>query len=242
MDNPVGDRSMRLIPEGLQKGYLKLVAPLVRWLVAKDVSPNLITLIGAGFWVLGGIFYGAGYISAGGWLLGITALFDVVDGQVARASGRISEFGAFFDSTLDRIADGCVMGGLAFFYATSAEYHNPTMVATCIVCLIGTFLISYTRARAEGLGLKMKVGMMQRPERVILLSAPQAFFGMALDGMVLSTIVVLLTATAWITVGERMGAVYRASHSRRAAAGALADPSAQDQPRLEVRSPGSDAD
>jgi CDP-diacylglycerol---glycerol-3-phosphate 3-phosphatidyltransferase len=202
---------VKLIPGPVERGYLQVVAPVARFCIARGVSPNLITLMGAACWAAGGVLYGAGFISAGGWFLGITALFDAIDGQVARALGRNSPFGAFFDSTLDRIADGCVLGGLAFFYATSAVHYNPFMVATCAACLMGTFLVSYTRARAEAVGINLKVGMMQRPERVILLSAPQAFFGLAWDGIVLGAILLFLTVTAWLTVVERMFAVYRAT-------------------------------
>jgi len=90
-------------------------------------------------------------------------------------------------------------------------------VAVCVLGLIGTYLTSYTRARAEALGVDASVGVLQRPERVVLLSAPQAFFGLALDGMVLSAILVLLTVTAWLTAAQRIGAVYRATD--RGAAG-----------------------
>jgi CDP-diacylglycerol--glycerol-3-phosphate 3-phosphatidyltransferase len=190
---------------------MRLISPLSAWLAARRVSPNAITLTGTLFWVLGGVLYGAGEIRAAGWLLGVTALFDVVDGQVARASGRSTPFGAFLDSTLDRIADGAVLGGLAFFYATSPGHGNAGMLVVCIAGLVGTLLISYTRARAEGLGLNGKVGAMQRPERVILLSAPQAFFGLALGGFVLASIVVFLTAVSWLTVVQRIVAAYRSS-------------------------------
>jgi len=147
-------------------------------------------------------------------LMGLTALFDVLDGTVARRSGRSSTFGAFYDSTLDRVADGAVLGGLAIFFARNDVLHGvppwagTPMVAVTLLCIIGTFLTSYTRARAEALGLDAKVGIMQRPERVTLLSAPQAFFGLALHGWVLMGIVTLLTVTACITACQRIAYVY----------------------------------
>ncbi len=133
------------------------------------------------------MIYGTGHISIGGWFLGLTALFDVLDGMVARRANKSSTFGAFLDSTLDRVADGAVLGGLAVFYALNPVHHSVPMVVVCLAGIIGTFLTSYTRARAEALGLDAKVGMLQRPERVVLLSAPQAFFGLALNGWVLAT-------------------------------------------------------
>jgi CDP-diacylglycerol--glycerol-3-phosphate 3-phosphatidyltransferase len=147
--------------------------------------------------------------------LGITAGFDVLDGKVARATGRTTIFGAFYDSTLDRVADGAVLGGLAVFFARNDVLHlvpawaGTPMVVVSLLGIIGAFLTSYTRSRAESLGIDAKVGMMQRPERVTLLSAPQGIFGLALGGWVLMFIVTLLTVTSWITAIQRMVYVYR---------------------------------
>jgi CDP-diacylglycerol--glycerol-3-phosphate 3-phosphatidyltransferase len=128
---------------------------------------------------------------------------------VARRTGRSTVFGAFYDSTLDRVADGALMAGLTVFYATNPVHHNIYMVVTCLVGMIGTFVVSYTRARAESLGIDAKVGVMQRPERIVLLSAPQALFGLFWNGWVLMAIVVLLTVTAWITAVQRIAFVHR---------------------------------
>jgi CDP-diacylglycerol---glycerol-3-phosphate 3-phosphatidyltransferase len=199
---------MKLLPDWLKTGYLKVIDPVANWLVRRGVHPNTITIFGTLCTVAGGVIYATGHISTGGWFLGITALFDVLDGTVARRTNRSSTFGAFLDSTLDRLADGAVLGGLAVFYALNPVHHNVPMMAVCLLGLIGAYMTSYIRARAEALGLDAKVGMVQRPERVVLLSAPQAFFGLALNGWVLGVIIVFLTVTAWITVVQRMKAVY----------------------------------
>jgi CDP-diacylglycerol--glycerol-3-phosphate 3-phosphatidyltransferase len=191
---------------------------VAEWLVRRDVQPNTITTIGTLCSITGGIIYGTGHIRTGGWFLGLTALFDVLDGMVARRTNRSSAFGAFYDSTLDRVADGFVLGGLAVFFATWHGWVGTAMVVVCILGLIGTFVTSYTRARAEALGIDAKVGVLQRPERVVLLSAPQAFFGLALGGLVLIAIIVLLTITAWITAAQRIYAVYRAARREHAGA------------------------
>ena len=201
---------MKLLPDAVKTGYLRVIEPVAGWLVRRGVSPNSITLFGTLCTVAGGAVYATGHIRTAGWIVGLTALFDVLDGTVARRTGRTSTFGAFLDSSLDRVADGAVMGGLAIFYATSAVHHSVPMLAVCLLGLIGAFMTSYTRARAEALGLEMKeIGMLQRPERVVLLSAPQAFFGLTLNGWVLVGIIVLLTVTAWITVVQRVMHVYR---------------------------------
>ena len=200
---------MQILPDWLKNGYLRLMDPIADWLIRRRVHPNTITIVGTILTVAGGVIYGTGHISVGGWFLGITALTDVLDGMVARRSNRTSVYGAFLDSTLDRVADGAVLGGLAVFYALNPVHHSVPMVVVCLLGIIGAYLTSYTRAKAETLGLAPKdVGFLQRPERVVLLSAPQAFFGLTLNGWVLAVIINLLTIAAWITVVQRMKYVY----------------------------------
>ncbi len=200
---------MQSLWSAIQRGYLRLIEPIADWLVRRRVRPNTITTIGTLCTVIAGGIFASGHIRTAGWFFGLTALFDVLDGTVARRTGRSTVFGAFYDSTLDRVADGCVLGGLVVFYAINPVHANPTLLVITLLGLIGTFLTSYTRARAESLGLDAKVGLLQRPERVTLLSAPQAFFGLALNGWVLAFIVTLLSVTAWITAVQRMLYVYR---------------------------------
>ncbi|MDZ7629801.1 MAG: CDP-alcohol phosphatidyltransferase family protein [Gemmatimonadaceae bacterium] len=207
--------------EAIKAGYLRVIAPVADLLVRHRVSPNAITTVGTICTMVSGAIFASGHIRTAGWFLGLTALFDVLDGTVARRTGRSSTFGAFYDSTLDRVADGFVLGGLAVFYGISEVHRSPVMLSITIAGLIGTFLTSYTRARAESLGLDAKVGIMQRPERVTLLSAPQAFFGLALDGWVLAGIVTLLAVTAWITAIQRILFVYNVTR----AADQLSEPS-----------------
>ena len=202
---------MKILPDWLKNGDLRVIDPLANWLIRKQVHPNTITIFGTVCTVVGGVIYGTGHISVGGWFLGLTAFTDVLDGTVARRTNRSSVFGAFLDSSLDRVADGAVLGGLAVFYALNPVHHSVPMVIVCLLGLIGSFMTSYTRARAEALGLDAKVGMLQRPERVVLLSVPQAFFGLALHGWVLATIIVILAVTSWVTVVQRMLYVYRAT-------------------------------
>lgn len=201
--------------EAIKRGYLRVIAPVADWMVRRRISPNAITTFGTLCSMSAGVIYATGHISIAGWVLGLTALFDVLDGTVARRTGRSTVFGAFYDSTLDRVADGAVLGGLTVFFARN-EVHQSVpawtatpMVGVLLLGIIGTFLTSYTRARAESLGIDAKVGMLQRPERVTLLSAPQAFFGLALDGWVLIGICILLSVTAWITAVQRIVFVYR---------------------------------
>jgi len=201
--------------EAVQRGYLRVIAPVADWMVERRINPNSITTVGTLCSMTAGVIYATGHISIAGWVLGLTALFDVLDGTVARRTGRSTVFGAFYDSTLDRVADGAVLGGLTVFFARNDVHQSvpgwtaTPMVGVLLMGIIGTFLTSYTRARAESLGIDAKVGILQRPERVTLLSAPQAFFGLALNGWVLIAICILLSLTAWITAIQRIAFVYR---------------------------------
>jgi CDP-diacylglycerol--glycerol-3-phosphate 3-phosphatidyltransferase len=193
----------------VKKGALRVIEPAISFLARHNVSPNAITTVGTLLTVAAGVVYATGHIMTAGWIMAVTAFFDVVDGEVARRTGRSTVFGAFYDSTLDRVADGALMAGLTVFYATNPVHHNIYMMVTCLVGIIGTFLVSYTRARAESLGIDAKVGVMQRPERIVLLSAPQALFGLFWNGWVLIGIVILLTVTACITAVQRIAFVHR---------------------------------
>jgi CDP-diacylglycerol--glycerol-3-phosphate 3-phosphatidyltransferase len=195
----------------LKNGALRVIEPAISFLARHNVSPNSITTVGTALTVAAGVVYGTGHIMTAGWIMAVTAFFDVIDGQVARRTGRCTVFGAFYDSTLDRVADGALMAGLTVFYAVNPIHHNLYMVVVCLVGIVGTFVVSYTRARAESLGIDAKVGVMQRPERIVLLSAPQALFGLFWNGWVLMGIIILLTVTSCITAVQRIAFVYRAT-------------------------------
>lgn len=205
---------MNALWDGIQRGYLRVIGPIGDFLVRHRVKPNTITSIGTVCTLVAGVIFATGHIRTAGWFLGLTALFDVLDGTVARRTGTSSVFGAFYDSTLDRVSDGALMGGLVVFYAINPVHQSTPLLVITLVGLIAAFLTSYARARAEGLGVDAKVGLLQRPERITLLAAPQAFFGLALDGWVLAGIVTLLSVTACITVVQRMSFVYRMTDGR----------------------------
>jgi CDP-diacylglycerol--glycerol-3-phosphate 3-phosphatidyltransferase len=208
---------MKLLWEWIKRGYLRVIEPFADFFVRRRVHPNTITTVGTLCSIGGGVIYATGHIMTAGWILSLTALFDVLDGTVARRTGQSTVFGAFYDSTLDRVADGAVLGGLAIFFARNdvhqliPSFAGTPMVGVALLGMIGTFLTSYTRARAESLGIDAKVGIIQRPERVTLLSAPQALFGLVFNGWVLIAIVVLLSVTAWITAIQRIVYVYNAT-------------------------------
>jgi CDP-diacylglycerol---glycerol-3-phosphate 3-phosphatidyltransferase len=223
---------MKRVWDAIKHGYLRVIAPVADLLVRHRVSPNAITTVGTLCTIGAGAIYASGHIRTAGWFLGLTAIFDVLDGTVARRTGRTTTFGAFYDSTLDRVADGAILGGLAMFFARNdvlrgvPPWAGTPMLAVTLLGVIATFLTSYTRARAEALGIEMKgIGFLERPERIVLLSAPQAFFGLALGGYALMFIVSLLSASAWVTAVQRIVHVYRVTQPLDASRPA-ADPSA----------------
>ena len=195
---------MQTIWKAIQDGYLRLIEPVAALLVRRRINPNILTSIGTACTVAGGLAFATGHIMVAGWIIGLTAIFDVLDGMVARRTNQSTVFGAFYDSTLDRVADGALLGGIAWFFATDPVHHNPWVLGLALLGTVGTFLTSYTRARAEALGIDAKVGVMQRAERVVILSVPQAFFGLALNGWVFIAVVAILSVTAWITAVQRI--------------------------------------
>jgi len=199
---------MQILPNWLKKGYLRVVDPVADWLVRSGVHPNALTATGTVCTIIAAVIFATGHIRTAGWFLGLTALFDVLDGTVARRSHRESTFGAFLDSTLDRLSDAALFVGLATFYALDPVHHSARMMLLCMFGLVGAMMTSYTRSRAEALGIDAKVGMVQRAERVVLLSVPQAFFGLALSGWVLNVMIGIITVGAWITVVQRVQFVY----------------------------------
>jgi CDP-diacylglycerol--glycerol-3-phosphate 3-phosphatidyltransferase len=197
---------MNLIPQQARDRFGTLLDPLALLLIRWHVRPNLITTVGTLVVVGSAAAFALGEVRWGGWLLLVAGLFDMVDGQVARQGGTTTTFGAFYDSTLDRVGEAVLFGGIALYFlggGVPATRVTPAVAAT-LVALAGSLLVSYTRARAEGLGLSVKVGIAQRAERVLVLGVPTAAFGAGNEGALLFWIVVLLALATAVTVVERV--------------------------------------
>jgi CDP-diacylglycerol--glycerol-3-phosphate 3-phosphatidyltransferase len=206
-------RGVRLLPAPLIAGFSDLLSPVAGWLIRMRVRPNTITSSSAIIVIGSGAAFGLDLPRLGAlWLL-LSGLLDVLDGQVARAGGMVSTFGAFFDSTLDRVGEAVLFAGIAIYFQTAANQALPVLgVTLALAALTGSFLVSYTRARAEGLGLDCRVGLAQRPERILGLGAPTLFFGAGPHGELLLVIIAILTVLSWITVVQRVAHVYRATN------------------------------
>ena len=197
---------MNVIPQAVRDGFVKLVGPFARALIRWGVSPNTITTAGALVVIASAVAFGMGKVHLGGALLLASGIFDILDGQVARNGNRISLFGAFYDSTLDRVGETAVFLAIAVWFAQGGvpAARMPLAVGLAITALSASMLVSYTRARAEGLGLECKVGIAQRAERFVVLGVPTVVFGAGREGALLFWIVVVLAAVTAITVVQRV--------------------------------------
>jgi phosphatidylglycerophosphate synthase len=158
-----------MISEAIGTGGKRIIGAIVRWLARSRINPNALTFIGLLINICCGILYGYGFFVRAGLLMILANLFDMLDGQVARLRGRVTRFGAFFDSVIDRYSDVVVYVGIMVFYARDTQKHSTLYVALTGLALVGSVMVSYSRARAESLDIACKVGFLERPERVVLL-------------------------------------------------------------------------
>ncbi|HUK43992.1 MAG TPA: CDP-alcohol phosphatidyltransferase family protein [Gaiellaceae bacterium] len=191
------------IKQGYTSGARSLAGRSIRGLARTRVTPNALTATGVTLCAVASIlvafeqhnqmlFYwlGAAIFVAG-------SILDILDGALARAGGRSTPFGAFLDSTTDRVSEGFMLAAIAYVFAIE---NKDVFVVVAVAAVAGSFLVSYTRARAEALGLRGDVGIGSRAERVVVITA-----GLVLAPWgVLPWAIVALTATAWITVGQRV--------------------------------------
>ena len=143
---------------------------LARLLQKTGITPNALSYTGFALTVLSALVLAAGHLRWGGVLLTLAALFDMLDGALARETNQMSKFGAFLDSTLDRYSESVTLLALAFYYITF-QPQARTELFLIFLTLVGSLMVSYTRARAESLQIECKVGILQRPERLTILIA-----------------------------------------------------------------------
>lgn len=142
---------------------------MVRGLAYLRINPNVLTLIGVAINVGCGVLFGAGYFFWAGVVLIVANLFDMLDGGVARLTGSVTKFGAFLDSSFDRMSDMVIFLGIIVFYAANRPEHSLLNVFLAGVAMMGSVLVSYTAAKAEGVVGNVRIGFLQRPERIVLL-------------------------------------------------------------------------
>ncbi|GCE30468.1 CDP-diacylglycerol--inositol 3-phosphatidyltransferase [Dictyobacter alpinus] len=197
----------------IQKWVRNLAAQIIRPLANLGISPNTFTFIGLILSVITALVISQGYFLIGGLLVLFTGIFDLFDGATARLRNIATIFGAFFDSTLDRYSEAIILGGILFYALLNptmqdhfwfTDHVQLWMIALIYISIVGSLMVSYTKARAEGLGVECKTGLLARPERVIILAAG-LLFGLTMWALL------ILAVFSNITAVERMYAVYRAT-------------------------------
>jgi len=197
-------------------GCGKVIDAIVRWLALSRIHPNVLTFLGLVVNIWAASLFAAGRFRWGALVVIGAGLFDMVDGRVARETNRVTRFGAFFDSVVDRYSDLALLIGLLVYYASINRFFYIVLTA---VVMTGSVMVSYTRARSECLIPKCKVGFLERPERMVLIIIGALFGRMA---AVLWTIAVLSN----LTVVHRMIYTWQETHRLEAAqlrAGSQAD-------------------
>src|SRR6184192_1141844 len=206
MDEDMRDApTLRRVKEGYTTGARTLASRSIVGLARTRVTPNALTAAGVSLCLAASVvvfFENRNewlYYWLGAVLFVVGSILDILDGALARAGGKTTPFGAFLDSTTDRIGEGAMLGAIALIFH---RHDHPVALALAFAAVSGSFLVSYTRAKAEGLGLRGDVGIGSRAERVAVITG----------GLVLASITIwllvgaiaLLTATAWLTVLQRI--------------------------------------
>ena len=189
--------------ETSKEALLFALRPLVRWLSVMRVRPDTLTVVGWTLALCAAVLFGLGYARVAGLVMLLGGLFDALDGAVARETNRMSSFGAFLDSTLDRISEAAVFVGLVFYYAGA---NQPYAALLAGVAMTFSLLTSYTRARAEGLNISCEVGLLERAGRIVILSV-LSIAGLPTVGLI------LVAAGALVTTAQRILHVRRATRS-----------------------------
>ena len=178
-----------------------IVQPVARWLGERKLHPNTVTIIGFVLTAGAAAIIATGRVRLGGALMLVASAMDALDGTLARITSQQSRFGAFLDSTLDRLSEGAVLIGLLTWLI--AQNMDGAAILVGLV-MLGSLMVSYTRARAEGVGYSCKVGMLTRPMRVILL-------GIGMLSLWLVPVLGILAVLTWVTSIQRIVHVYRES-------------------------------
>ena len=184
----------------------KLFTPLARLFLKMGISPDVVTIVGT----LGVCFGALAFYPRHEFLVGtlvITAFVfsDTLDGVMARLMGRTGNWGAYLDSTLDRVGDAAIFGGLVLWYAGGG--NNVLMAGLALACLILGSVVSYAKARAESLGMTANVGIAERADRLVAVLVTTGLVGLGLPEVVLTVVLAVLAVASLVTVIQRMWAV-----------------------------------
>ncbi len=197
-----------MLNRSLRAFATRLLTPLARWFLKLGISPDIVTIVGtSGVCFAALFFYPRHQFFWGSLVIAVFALSDSLDGVMARLSGRSTKWGAYLDSTLDRVADSAIFGGLVLWY--SAGGSTPYLAALALACLILGSVVSYAKARAEGLGMTANVGIADRAKRVVVVLLATGLVGLGVPQVLLTVVLAGLALASLITVIQRMLEVRR---------------------------------
>jgi CDP-diacylglycerol--glycerol-3-phosphate 3-phosphatidyltransferase len=191
--------SFTLVPH---KVSTRFTDPIVAPLASIGVTPNMISVFGFAGNVAAGCLAAGGHLFAAGIVMLIFSALDLLDGALARKTGTVTKFGAVFDSVLDRLSEAAVLAGLLFHYSQRGGHTEE--IALIYAAIVGSIMVSYVRARAEGIGLELREGLFTRAERVILLGGALLF-----GGQVLRIALWVLALLAHFTAAQRVFTVWQ---------------------------------
>jgi CDP-diacylglycerol--glycerol-3-phosphate 3-phosphatidyltransferase len=204
-------RGASVLPAWVKDAGRGILAPVVRMAIAMHLTPNTITVIGLLITLAASALVASGWLVVGAAVLAAGSVLDAVDGALARAQGGGTAFGSFLDSTLDRASEAILYAGITVWFLTTLA--DPTWpVLAAVVALAGSFLVSYARARAEGIGLNASVGLAPRTERLVLAIAGIAVAGMGFTPVLIG-VLTLIAALTVATVIQRIWHVWRLSQA-----------------------------
>lgn len=202
----------------LQKVIYNVIDPFIRGMIKIGITPNIVTFIGflgnivaAGFFVYAATHLQNNSMEVVGWggaIILFAGLFDMMDGRLARVGNMSSKFGALWDSTLDRYSELISLFGIVMYFFEGGTYWFWFAIIT-FLAMIGSVMVSYVRARAEGLGIECKVGLMQRPERVVVTALGAILTGIFNTGWCLAIAMALIAVLANITAFWRVWHCYK---------------------------------
>ncbi|GHT32648.1 CDP-diacylglycerol--inositol 3-phosphatidyltransferase [Bacteroidia bacterium] len=221
--------------DAAQQIIYKIIDPFVRGLIKIGVTPNIVTASGLFINVIACVIliYGAihgergdfSYVGWAGLVILFAGLFDMLDGQVARIGNMSSKYGALFDSVLDRYSELIVLFGICYYLILQGYFYSSLFA---FIALIGSMMVSYVRARAEGLGIECKGGFMQRPERVVIISLGAILCGLFnhffgnytiyssfLHANIFEPILIFVIPLVFVAVFANITAIGRLNHCRR---------------------------
>ncbi|MEO5981478.1 MAG: phosphatidylinositol phosphate synthase [Pedococcus sp.] len=188
--------------------FTTIFTPVARLFLKLGISPDVVTVVGTIGVCTGALaFYPRHEFFWGTIVIVVFVFSDTVDGVMARMSGRSGKWGAYLDSTLDRVGDAAIFGGLVLWYAGRGD--NFLMAGLALACLILGSVVSYAKARAEGLGFSADVGIAERADRLVVVLATTGLVGIGLPEVVLTVVLALLAVASLITVVQRMLMVRR---------------------------------